>query len=200
MGFASASLLARRLAIGVAAVVLTVAASAPSALADGGLPELASVQAGPFTAGLYNNAPTLVTGSNTLTVQIPALPDHHAVTLSLDGPHGQQLDVSLRPVQTLDGPPDMHAGHDMQGMSVMPSVETSTYLARGTVVVPEAGAWQARLVVRKAGGESFVGHAPLAAEVGGPNPVYLMVAGGLITGFLVYGVWQRHRRQAGSTR
>lgn len=215
---------------------LTLAARAIPVLADGGLPQLASFHAGPFTAGLYDNAPTLVTGANTLTVQVPGLPDHHAVNLSLAGPHGQRLDVPLRPVQVLDGPPDMHAmpgmaegpttapsGHfdqsstqtmasmgDMPGMnhgiSVAPSADAiatppstpggETYVARGSIDVPEAGTWQARLIIHKAGGESFVGEAPLLAQDGGPNTLYVAAAGGLIGGFVLYGVIQRHRRRA----
>src|SRR6266516_4241491 len=78
------------------AVALALTASAIPVLADGGLPQVATLRAGPLTAQLYDNAPTLVTGSNTLTLQVPALPDHHAVNLSLAGPHGQRLDVPLR--------------------------------------------------------------------------------------------------------
>ena len=93
------------------ALLLAVAGAIP-VLADGGLPEIANLDAGPFTATLHNDAPTLMTGSNTLTLEIPALPDRHAVSLSLAGPRGERLDVPLRPLQVLDGPSDAHSvGH-----------------------------------------------------------------------------------------
>src|SRR5919201_1438151 len=92
------------------AVVLAVAGAAP-AFADGGLPELANLQVGSFSATLHNDSPTLVTGSNSLTIEVPALPDRHTVNLSLSGPHGQHLDVPLRPLQVIGAPADEHGGH-----------------------------------------------------------------------------------------
>jgi hypothetical protein len=205
----------RRFALPIALGVLVV--SVAPVLADGGLPEIGTLRAGPFTATLHNDAATLVTGSNTLTVEVPSLPDRHAVSLSLTGPSGERVDVPLRPVQVLDGPPDGHShdmagmggghdmaamggGHDMTSMgghdmSGMAAGGAETYRGRGSISVPEAGSWQAHLVIRAAAGASFVAEAPLNAEDGGPNGLYLAGAGTLMGGFVVYGAIQR-RRQA----
>ena len=175
------------------AVVLAVAGAAP-AFADGGLPELANLHVGSFTAALHNDSPTLVTGSNSLTVEVPALPDRHAVSLSLSGPHGQRLDVPLRAVQVLDGAADEHSGHThAHDMAAMADSHAQMYVARGSVSVPEAGTWQARLTIRQNGGESFAAEAPLIADEGGPNRLYLAGTGALIGGFVVYGATQRRR-------
>ena len=59
---------------------------------------------------------------------MPSLPEGHVVNLSLSGPHGQRLDVPLRPVQMLDGPDAMnmadmgHAASDAQAMASMPNM------------------------------------------------------------------------------
>jgi hypothetical protein len=79
-------------------------------LADGGLPEVSSLQAGPFAASLHNDSPSLVTGANTLTLEVAGLPARSSVRLTLAGPHQQLLEVPLRPVQVLDGPADEGLG------------------------------------------------------------------------------------------
>jgi hypothetical protein len=91
----------RSLALPAAALLLM--ASVTSAGAGPGLPKVASLTAGPYTATLHNDSPTLRKGANTLTVEISSLPPDHHVTLQLRGPTGQVLHVPLRPVKVLGG-------------------------------------------------------------------------------------------------
>ena len=99
----------------ISLTVLLLAAAAP-ALASG-LPKVASIQIGPHQVALYNDSPTLVTGSNTLTVEIGSLPDDSTISLSLSGPQGQTIDVPLKPVLLLGGHDEMgDSGHDAMPM------------------------------------------------------------------------------------
>jgi hypothetical protein len=203
--------------VGFLVVFVGVFASAP-VLADGGLPELGRVPVGPFMAVLHNDSPTLVTGRNMLTVEVGSLPEHHALALGLVGPHGQQLEVPLRPLEFIDGVEEDHAnhpddhgttqpdgGHDHHAPTIDHNLSGSlaggpqtttrgeTYRARGSVVLPEAGTWEARLVVRQNGGESFIAERAFLAREGGPNNFYLMGSGALIGGFVLYGaIMRRH--------
>lgn len=105
----------RRFALPFAAALAVTVVGAMPALAGGGLPEIGSLQAGPFAATLHNDSPTMVSGRNTLTVGILSLPDHFAVSLSLTGPQGQHLDVPLRPVLVLDAGDEHGSESDSHG-------------------------------------------------------------------------------------
>ena len=207
----------RRLAFPTALAALAIGAL-PALAHEGGLPELASLQVGPFLATVHNDAPTLVTGANTLTVEVPMLvAEAHTVGLILEGPRGERLEVPLRSVQVLGGPDDEHTGHaglsapathvyepgmshDMPGMvhEAIPA-GSPTFVARGSVSVPEPGDWQARLVVGQVGGERFAAEARLVAQDGGPSPLYLAGTGSVMGGFLLFGAVQRRRQSAAAT-
>ncbi|MCC7368751.1 MAG: hypothetical protein IT306_10035 [Chloroflexi bacterium] len=98
----------RRTAVAVAALLL--AAGTTPALAGGGLPKVASIEVGPHRAAVHNDSPSLLTGSNTLTVEIGDLTADHRVSLMLIGPRGEQIAVPLGPVIVLDGPGGGHGG------------------------------------------------------------------------------------------
>jgi hypothetical protein len=100
----------RPLVGGLIALVLSL--SAAPVFAGGGLPKLGTIQAGPYQAALHNDSPTLVTGANTLTVALAALPDGTTVSLYLDGPNGESIDVPLKPVRVLGGPDAGHGGEE----------------------------------------------------------------------------------------
>jgi hypothetical protein len=88
------------------ALVLVLAGARP-VLAGVGLPRLASLKAGPYAITLHNDSPSLVTGRNTLTVEITGATNDHAIDLTLIGATGQRLIVPLHTVTVLgDG-----AGH-----------------------------------------------------------------------------------------
>lgn len=79
-------------------------------LAHEGLPDVAAVPVGPYVVTVLNDSPTLVTGHNTITVQVEDLPAGSRVALRLDGPAGKTVDVPLGPVWLVDG---AGPGHDV---------------------------------------------------------------------------------------
>ncbi|MCC6178474.1 MAG: hypothetical protein IT305_24475, partial [Chloroflexi bacterium] len=103
----------RRIAVALAALVL--AAGASPVLAGGGTPKLTNIDAGPHLAELSNDSPSLMTGSNTLTVQIRDLPADHAVLLTLEGPNGGHVAVPLTRVTVLGDLEDDHHSHAEDG-------------------------------------------------------------------------------------
>lgn len=92
-----------------ATLLLAVSVAAP-AWASAGLPKLATLQLDKAKATLYNDSPTLLTGSNTLTLEIADLPEGLLVDLKLVGPEGQIIPVDLRPLTITEGPADAHGG------------------------------------------------------------------------------------------
>jgi hypothetical protein len=92
--------------VGLSLVAILALANVETALAGVGLPRLTDLQAGPYTATLRNDSPSLVVGSNTLTLEMPSELDVRAVRLLLHGPHGQTIEVPLRPVAMLGGASD----------------------------------------------------------------------------------------------
>jgi hypothetical protein len=86
--------------------------SAASAFAHGGLPHLAAVPAGPHLITVQVDSRTLVTGRNTLTLEVPTLPADQTVTVTLHGPRGEVVAVPFRPLVVLDGAADTHAVPD----------------------------------------------------------------------------------------
>lgn len=101
--------------IAVALAVLLLAAGASPVLAGGGTPKLGNIDAGPHLAELSNDSPSLMTGSNTLTVQIRDLPADHTVLLALEGPNGARVAVPLTRVIVLGDLEDDHHSHDESG-------------------------------------------------------------------------------------
>ena len=84
--------------------------NAPAPVQAGvGMPEIGSLQIGPYRAHLLNDSAGLRRGTNTLTVHIPDLPLGDDVTLRLYGPGGELINVPLRPLRVLSGPEGGHA-------------------------------------------------------------------------------------------
>ena len=102
-----------RIAVALAALLL--AAGASPVLAGGGTPKLVNIDAGPHLAELSNDSPSLMTGSNTLTVQIRDLPADHTVLLALEGPNGARVAVPLTRVIVLGDLEDDHHSHAEDG-------------------------------------------------------------------------------------
>lgn len=98
----------RRTAVAIAALLL--AAGTTPAFAGAGLPKVASIEVGPHRASLHNDSPSLLTGTNTLTVEIADLAADHRVSLTLVGPRGEQIGVPLSTVIVLAGPGGGHGG------------------------------------------------------------------------------------------
>jgi hypothetical protein len=90
-------------------LLLLLLLNAAPAGAGVGLPEVGSLQIGPYRARLLNDSAGLRTGRNTLTVHIADLPADHRATLRLHGPRGEVIDVPLRPLRVLPGPAGGHA-------------------------------------------------------------------------------------------
>ena len=98
----------RRIAVAFAALLL--AAGTTPALAGGGLPKVTSIEVGPHRASIHNDSPSVLTSSNTLTVEIADLTADHRVSLTLVGPNGERIAVPLSAVAVLDGPDGGHGG------------------------------------------------------------------------------------------
>jgi len=103
-------------AIPVVAAALALALSA-RALAAAGLPRLGDLQAGPYSLVLYNDSPSLVTGRNLLTLEVPPEAADRGVQLEISGAGGQQRSVRLRRVSVVGGAESGHgnshdSGHD----------------------------------------------------------------------------------------
>jgi hypothetical protein len=98
----------RRIAVAIAALLL--AAGTTPVLAGGGVPKLANVDAGPHQVELFNDSPSLVTGTNTLTIESRTVTAEHAVHLVLDGPNGERIPVPLTELLVLEGPGGGHGG------------------------------------------------------------------------------------------
>jgi hypothetical protein len=98
----------RRTAVAIAALLL--AAGTTPAFAGAGLPKVASIEVGPHRASLHNDSPSLLTGTNTLTLEIADLAADHRVSLTLVGPRGEQIGVPLSTVIVLAGPDGGHGG------------------------------------------------------------------------------------------
>jgi hypothetical protein len=128
-------------------------AAAP-AMAGVGMPEIGSLQIGPYRAHLLNDSAGLRRGTNTLTVHIPDLPVGAAVTLRLHGPGGEAVDVPLRPLRVWTGP---ERGHGVATASPPPGATATAGHANARP--PEAGA----------GSETHAGHRGQAAR--GETPV-----------------------------
>lgn len=96
-----------------ATVLLAVSVAAP-VYAGAGIPKIATLQLDQATATLYNDSPTLLTGKNTLTLEIADLPEGLLVELKLIGPEGQVIPVDLKPLTIVEGPADAH-GADSHG-------------------------------------------------------------------------------------
>ena len=96
-------------------IAILLAIGASTVFAGGGLPQVGQIQVGPYAAALHNDSPTLITGANALTVEIPDLPAGSRVSLSLDGPDGTSVVVPLKTVRVLGGHSDGgHGGGDAQ--------------------------------------------------------------------------------------
>ena len=203
--------LAAALALGVAV----------PALAAVGLPLLSSFEAGPYSIALYNDSPTLVTGRNVLTLEIPPGADSARVQFELVATGGQSLPVRLRPVSVLGG--GGSTANDMSGMAGMPDMPSSSAadghsagghspantgapaapgtephasaaegtLLRGAVDLPTAGNWTARLSVVGPAGETYTVETALNAVYGGPNRLFLLVTGSLMAGVVLFGTVMR---------
>jgi hypothetical protein len=202
------------------AAALSFAVAVP-AMASGGLPLLSSIEAGPYSIALYNDSPTLVTGRNVLTLEIPAAADSARVQFELVASGGQSFPVRLRPVSVLGG--GGSTANDMAGMADMPGMPANSApdghsagghspagtsesaapgaaphasaaegtLLRGAVDLPTAGNWTARLSVVGPAGEAYTVETALNAEYGGPNRLYLLVTGSLMAAVVVFGTVMR---------
>jgi hypothetical protein len=213
----------RRIAL-PAALLLVLTAATP-ALANAGLPKIASLQVGSHVVAVHGDSPSLHTGTNTLTVEIADLTPDHTVTLSLKGPSGQSVAVPLEDLVILSGP-DEHShgeadmsgmdmggmnmggmdmpgmshdsgtsGHDMSAMS-HDSGSAEGFNARGKVSLNATGTWH--VVVEVAGHDqkqSAEAHADVVDN--GPNRVYLGFTGFLMGGTFLYGIVERRRQHVG---
>ena len=99
----------RRIAIAIAALLL--AAGSSPVMAGGGVPKLANVDAGPHTAEIFNDSPSVLTGANTVTVKIRELSADHTVQLELIGPNGEHVQVRIARVILLDPLDDDEHSH-----------------------------------------------------------------------------------------
>jgi hypothetical protein len=77
--------------------------------ASAGLPQIASLQVGPYRVQIWNDSPSLRTWDNTVTLAVPDLPNGGQVYLALQSPAGRTVAVPLQPLRVLDGPDT--AGH-----------------------------------------------------------------------------------------
>ena len=98
-------------------------------------------------------------------------------------------------------PADAHGGHGSTAPATHEPPESvqarsETYLARGTVSLPSAGAWTVRLVVLDPHGVETAGETPVKAIQGGPSRLYLGFTGTLIFGSMLFGMIQRRRQPA----
>jgi len=98
----SAPPVAARSAALILAAALAVATAAP-VLAGGGLPHLSNFEAGPHVVALYNDSPTLVTGRNVLTLEVPPDADPASAVLDLANAAGRSIHVQLRKVSVRGG-------------------------------------------------------------------------------------------------
>jgi hypothetical protein len=130
------------------------------------MPEIGSLQVGPYRARLLNDSVGLRQGPNTLTVHIPDLPAGHGVTLRLHGPGGELIDVPLRPLRVLRGP---EGRHEVVTAPTVTPVQAST--AGETDTGPVDGATpHDEPAHREATGGEHAHHAPARPENGhGPG-------------------------------
>jgi len=194
----------KKIALPVA--LFAVLAATTPAFADGGLPKIASLQVGSHTVSIHGDSPSLHTGTNTFTVEIPALSSAHSVSLRLTGPSGQTVSVPLKDLVVVSGPEDHSSMADMPGMAGMDhgtaggdgahSHDEGSFDARGKAVINTPGTWTIAVDITGHGGTQS---AQTSVDVvrGGPSRLYLGFTGLLIGGSITYGVAQRRRQNNG---
>ncbi|MFZ5827522.1 MAG: hypothetical protein ACOY94_24735 [Bacillota bacterium] len=174
-------------------LLLALTASAP-VLAGPGLPTLVRIDVGPYKVSLLNDSPSFKTGSNTVTVVVPGLEPEAAVSLQFVGPAGQVVKVPLAQLVVLSGPDgghgigDDHGARDDHGDD---GHDDGAYQARGKMKLSTTGTWTAVLSIDGATEKTM-----FEVEQGGPNRLFLGVAGSLMGGSMIYGAIER-RRQPG---
>ena len=204
----------RKTVLGLAGVLALAVVGGASA--TGGLPRLGQLQVGPYSVTLYNDSPTLVTGRNVLTLELPG---DAADTAHIDfvGPDGRARAVRLQRVSIFGGAADAHgdAMGDMPGMDhgapaadphaghgasplqlepVQPWIQaTPPVTVRGAVELSPAGIWTVRVSLGGPGGESYSAETVLDATDGSPSRVYLLLTGTVIVAALVVGTIARRR-------
>jgi hypothetical protein len=180
------------------ALALGVFFTGTTALASGGLPKLADLQAGPYDIALHNDSPSLVVGRNVLTLEVPSEAASKDVRLSLVSANGETVAVSLRTVTVIGG---SETAGSMEGMAGMETA--GPVLLRGTADLPRTGPWQARVSVTDPSGDTQSAEQELSAIDGGPNRLYLYLVGTVIATALLGGAIGRRRAapaRAGRTR
>lgn len=78
-----------------AALLLVLGIAAP-AFADGSLPLIAVVQAGPYRVSIHNDSKHLRSGTNRITLEVDGKPTAHSVSVTLVSPDGQTMKVPMR--------------------------------------------------------------------------------------------------------
>ncbi|MFZ5826393.1 MAG: hypothetical protein ACOY94_19035 [Bacillota bacterium] len=181
----------------VLALLLALTASAP-VLAGPGLPTVARLDVGPYKVSLLNDSPSFKTGSNTVTVMVPGLEPDAEVSLQFVGPENQVVKVPLAHLVVLSGPDGGHGASDDHGAKDDhddghgdDGHDDGAYQARGKVKLSMTGTWTAVLSID--GAREKI---EFEVEQGGPNRIFLGVAGSLMGGSMIYGAIER-RRQPG---
>jgi hypothetical protein len=83
------------------ALAVVTAALSGGAIASAGLPQLATVQVGPYPVALYNDSATAVTGANTFALAVEGLKPDAWLELELRGPSGERVPVTLKRITGL---------------------------------------------------------------------------------------------------
>ena len=178
-------------------LLLALTASAP-VLAGPGLPTVARLDVGPYKVSLLNDSPSFITGSNTVTVVVPGLEPEAAVSLQFVSPEGQMVKVPLEHLVVLSGPDGGHGAGDHHGAEDDHGEagghgdyghDADGYQARGKVKLDATGTWTADLSINGATEKIHFN-----VEQGGPNRLFLGVAGAVMGGSMIYGAIERGRQ------